>query len=163
MLTAISAQAVAGVVAVGDPASTRLVLAAVVVLVLVGLGLIIAAVWLWRETRIDDPVLLPLERMGERRWLAADPVFQRRMLEDARPDGAVPLHVLAPLPEPDLEFDHGPGSEGIADLIETGDSGAGALDVMSDSDPSADQPQETSTASSGADSSSGVQGLRPPQ
>ena len=159
MSTAMRAQSVAGMVAVGDPASTRLVLAAVVVLVLVGLGLIIAAVWLWRQTRIDDPVLLPLERMGERQWLAADPVFQRRMLEDARPDGAVPLHDLAPLPEPDLEFDRGPDPDGVADLLEGDGSGTSSTDTSA----GADEAGEAPGAAAAADVSSQGDGLRPPE
>lgn len=122
MSTVARAQAISGVFAVGDPGSTRLVLGAVALLVVVGLALIATSLWLWRETRIDDPVLLPLERMGERDFQRADPVFQRRMLDDARPPGAIALHHSAPLPEPDPDFERGPdpaGLDGILDGVES--------------------------------------------
>jgi hypothetical protein len=122
MSTVVQAQAISSVFAVGDPGSTRLVLGAVALLVVVGLALIATSLWLWRETRIDDPVLLPLERMGERDFQRADPVFQRRMLDDARPPGAIPLHDSAPLPEPDPDFERGPdpaGLDGILDGVES--------------------------------------------
>ncbi len=121
MSTVARAQMIGGVFAVGDPGSTRLVFGAVALLVLVGLGLIATSFWLWRETRIDDPVLLPLERMGERDWQRADPVFQRRMLDEARPPGAAPLHDVAPVPIPDPDFERGPDPDGLDGIIGVGE------------------------------------------
>lgn len=104
--------------AVGDPGRTRIVQGAIVVLVLVGLALAFTAVWLFRVTRPDHPVLVPLELMGQRSWRRADPVFQRRLLDEARPEGAQPLSRMRPIPEHDEEFDRGPSLADVSDLVE---------------------------------------------
>ena len=78
-------------VAANDPGSTRVVYAMVAGLALLGVAFIVVGVWLIRRTRIDPPVLGPLERMGERRWKRRDLATQRRMLDEVRPPGATPL------------------------------------------------------------------------
>ncbi len=101
---------------VGDPSRTRAVYAAILFLVALGAVLIGVAVWLVRNTRIDPVVLGPLERMGERSWRRADPVFQRRQLDEVRPSGAVPLDPTAPPPVTDDRYGTGPLVEGFDDL-----------------------------------------------
>jgi hypothetical protein len=101
---------------VGDPGRTRAVYAAILFLVALGVVLIVVAVWLVRNTRVDPVVLGPLERMGERSWRRADPVFQRRQLDEVRPPGAVPLDPTAPPPAADDRFGTGPLVEGFDDL-----------------------------------------------
>ncbi len=101
---------------VGDPSRTGTVYAAILFLIALGVGLIIVAIWLYRATRSDPPLLAPLERMGERSWRKADPVWQRRQLDDLRPPGAEPLVVSRPLPSPDAAFDLGPLAPGFDDL-----------------------------------------------
>lgn len=101
---------------VGDPGRTRAVYAAILFLVALGVVLIVVAVWLVRNTRVDPVVLGPLERMGERSWRRADPVFQRRQLDEVRPPGAVPLDPTAPPPATDDRFGTGPLVEGFDDL-----------------------------------------------
>ena len=81
-------------VAVGDPSRDRTVYATIVLLVALGFTMIMLAVWLLRNTRPDPEVLAPLERMGQRRWRRADPVWQRRHLDEVRPGGADPLEPI---------------------------------------------------------------------
>ncbi|MEX2626133.1 MAG: hypothetical protein WD225_04580 [Ilumatobacteraceae bacterium] len=94
--------------AVGDSGSTRTVLAAIAFLVAIGIGLLVLAGWLVRATRADPEVLAPLEVMGERSWRRADPVWQRRQLDEVRPSEAEPLEPMAAPPALDAEFDLGP-------------------------------------------------------
>jgi hypothetical protein len=94
------------IVAAGDPGSTRLVYATIAGLVVIGIVLVVLGVWLIRQTRIDPPVLAPLERMGDRDWRRqTDPATQRRILDEVRPEGAEPLHSEPSPPTPDAEFD----------------------------------------------------------
>jgi hypothetical protein len=78
----------------------------VAVLVLLGLAMIVVALWLVRSTRTDPAALGPLEVMGERRWRKGDPDVRKANLDTARPQGApppapmvpmVPLDVVAPV------------------------------------------------------------------
>jgi hypothetical protein len=89
----------------GDPESTRLVYTMMVGLIVVGVVLVLLAVWILRQTRPDPEVLAPLERMGDRDWSKRDPSTQRRMLDDVRPDGAQPLATEPPPPPLDAEFE----------------------------------------------------------
>jgi hypothetical protein len=92
-------------VAAGDPRSSRIVYAMVIGLVVVGVALVWLGVWILRQTRPDLDVLAPLERMGDGDWKKKDPSTQRRMLDEVRPDGAVPL-TPEPMPPPiDAEFE----------------------------------------------------------
>jgi hypothetical protein len=105
-------------VTVGDPGRTRVVFGSVLVLMLIGVGLAFAAIWLWRSTRRDPEVLAPLELMGRRSWRRADPVFQRRSLDEIRPPEAQPLSRMSPVPQTDAEFDRGPRLGDVEDLFE---------------------------------------------
>ena len=107
----------AALVAVGDPDRDRTVYAAIVLLVALGVGMIMLAVWLLRNTRPDPEVLAPLERMGERKWRRADPVWQRRRLDEVRPGGADPLEPTSAPPATDAEFERGPQPIGFDDLV----------------------------------------------
>ena len=98
----------AALVGASDPRSSRVVYAMVVGLVAVGVVLVLIGVWILRQTRADLEVLAPLERMGDGDWKKRDPSTQRRMLDEVRPDGAVPL-TTEPMPPPidaDFEADH---------------------------------------------------------
>lgn len=106
--SSVTAIAMFPVIAVGDPVRTRTVLAAIFVLIAIGVGLIALAAWLIRSTRVDPEVLAPLEVMSERSWRRADPVWQRRRLDEVRPDEAEPLDPTIPPPPTDAEFDEGP-------------------------------------------------------
>jgi hypothetical protein len=106
---------------VGDPDGTRAITAIVALLVVLGLGLVMVAVWLFRVTRPDPEVLAPLEVMGERKWRRADPVWQRRRLDEVRPDGAEPLQPSAAPPDLDEAFDLGPAATGFDDLQDAHD------------------------------------------
>ncbi len=92
-------------VAAGDPDATRTVYAVVIGLAVVGLALLVVAIWLVRQTKVDPELLAPLERMDDRRWMSRDPATQRRMLDEVRPDGAEPLHRERPVPAVDEEFE----------------------------------------------------------
>ncbi len=104
------------VAVVGDPDGTRRVTAIIALLISIGIGLVMLAVWLHRVTRPDPEVLAPLELMGERAWRRGDPVWQRRRLDEVRPDGAEPLQPSAAPPEIDAAFDAGPTASGFDDL-----------------------------------------------
>jgi hypothetical protein len=101
---------------IGDPDSTRTVIAIIALLVVVGLALVMLAFWLRRTTRPDPEFLAPLEVMGERSWLRGDPVWQRRRLDEVRPESAAPLKRAALPPRLDESFDAGPSGSGFDDL-----------------------------------------------
>ena len=111
-----AAAAFALVAAVGDPEGTRAVTAIVALLVVLGILLVMVAVWLFRTTRPDPELLAPLEVMGDRSWRRGDPVWQRRRLDEVRPEGAEPLQPSAAPPELDEAFDLGPVASGFDDL-----------------------------------------------
>jgi hypothetical protein len=92
-------------VAAGDPESSRLVYAMVIGLIVVGVALVVLAIWILRQTRPDLDVLAPLERMGDGDWKRRDPSTQRRMLDEVRPDGAEPLVSQPPPPPIDADFE----------------------------------------------------------
>jgi hypothetical protein len=102
--------------AVGDPDGTRTVTSVVALLVVLGIGLVMLAVWLFKLTRPDDELLAPLEVMGERKWRRADPVWQRRRLDEVRPPDAQPLQPSVAPPDLDEAFDQGPSASGFDDL-----------------------------------------------
>src|SRR5687768_18227228 len=74
------------------------------------------AVWLFKTTRPDPELLAPLDVMGERKWRRADPVWQRRRLDEVRPPEARPLSPSVAPPEFDEAFDQGPTASGFDDL-----------------------------------------------
>jgi hypothetical protein len=107
----------AAFVAVGDPGRDRTVYATILLLVALGFTLIMLAVWLFRNTRPDPDVLAPLERMGERKWRGADPVWQHRNLDEVRPHEADPLEPSSAPPATDDDFERGPQPIGFDDLV----------------------------------------------
>lgn len=109
-------EASAFAVDIGDPDSTRTVWAIVALLVVLGLGMVMLAFWLRRSTQPDPEFLAPLELMGERAWRRGDPVWQRRRLDEVRPEGAEPLRRAAAPPRFDESFDAPPSADGFDDL-----------------------------------------------
>jgi len=102
---------------VGDPEGTRTITSIVVLLAVLGIALVMIAFWLFRLTRPDKELLAPLEVMGERKWRRADPVWQRRRLDEVRPAEAQPLQPSAAPPDFDEAFfERIPVSSGFADL-----------------------------------------------
>ena len=73
------------------------------------------AIWLFRLTRPDKELLAPLEVMGERKWRRADPVWQRRRLDEVRPDDAQPLQPSAAPPD----FDEASSTRGRRRRVST--------------------------------------------
>lgn len=138
-----------------DPGSTRLVYAMIFGLIAVGVLFIVLALWLIRRTRVDPEVLAPLERMGDSAWLKRDSSTQRRLLDEVRPPGAVPLRAEPAAPKIDEEFDTqsqrpaaslsdlGPGV-----LPERDSTPAGAVDSLDvpDADPEQAEPAESEAA-----------------
>lgn len=55
-----------------------------VALIVVGLVLLAVTVWFWRESRPDNPVLGPLEVIGEKAFKDADEATRKEMLRKAR-------------------------------------------------------------------------------
>ncbi len=106
----------AAVGSVGDPEGTRAITSIIALLVAMGLALVMVAIWLHRSTRPDPELLAPLEMMGERKWRRADPVWQRRRLDELRPEGAKPLEPVTAPPDIDEAFDRGPAASGFDDL-----------------------------------------------
>lgn len=68
-------------------------------LLLAGLVLSWVTIRWWRGTKPEPPALAPLEVMGDRKWRQAADGERRRLIEDHRPDGAVPSNLFIP-PEP---------------------------------------------------------------
>jgi hypothetical protein len=102
---------------VGDPEGTRTITSIVVLLAVIGTALVMLAFWLFRLTRPDKELLAPLEVMGERKWRRADPVWQRRRLDQVRPTDAQPLQPSAAPPDFDEAFfEHVPAAAGFDDL-----------------------------------------------
>lgn len=88
----------------------------IALLVALGVGLMVLARWVYRRTRPDPALLAPLEVMGDRSWQRADTVWQRRRLDEVRPDGAEPLVRTVAPPVVDESFDRGPAAHGFDDL-----------------------------------------------
>lgn len=122
---------------IGDPDGTRTVTSIIALLVALGLGLAMLAVWLYRTTRPDPELLAPLEVMGEHKWRRADPVAQRRTLDEVRPTHARPLEPSAAPPVIDEAFDAGPSAPGFDDLH--ADADAGAAEGPADGEPAPDR------------------------
>lgn len=114
-----------------EPDRSSTVWALVALLVVLGIALVMLAVWMVRMTRPDPEVLAPLERMSDRAWRNTDPVWQRRELDELRPEGAEPFERMAAPPDLDEQFDEGPQAPGFDDLrgdqvLVGGDGEAGA-------------------------------------
>jgi hypothetical protein len=136
------------IAAIGDTEGTRAVTAIIALLVVLGIVLVMVAVWLVRSTRPDPEVLAPLEVMGDRSWRRADPVWQRRKLDAVRPDGAEPLLPSVAPPDLDEAFDLGPAASGFDDLHDDVPAADGSDEqtVSSDGDRLDDGPADASDA-----------------
>jgi len=122
---------------VGDPAGTRTIASIVLLLAVLGTALVMVAFWLFRLTRPDKELLAPLEVMGERKWRRADPVWQRRRLDQVRPTDAQPLQPSAAPPDFDEAFFEQPAAAGFDDLH---DDTRDATHASADSSPPVDEP-----------------------
>ena len=89
---------------------TRELWSIVTLLAVIGVGLVMLAVAVFRLTRPDRELLAPLEVMGRRKWRNSDPVWQRRELDAVRPPAAQPLSPARLTPEPLPGFEAGPAA-----------------------------------------------------
>jgi len=130
----------------GDPASTRLVYAMVIGLVVIGILLFVLGIWILRQTRPDLEVLAPLERMGDGDWKKEDPSTQRRMLDELRPEGAQPMVPATSPPsiDPDFEQDDHP-------VTSFSDLGPGVTDEERELTPDGSDQSATSFSDLGPD------------
>lgn len=55
-----------------------------VALIVAGIALLGVTAWFWRSARADDPVLGPLEVIGDRKFKEADEAERKEMLRQAR-------------------------------------------------------------------------------
>ena len=106
----------AALIAAGDPEGSRTMTAIIALVTVLGLTLVMVAVWLFRTTRPDPELLAPLEAMSARKWRRGDPVWQRRRLDELRPNGSQPLAPSVAPPDIDEAFDLGPAGTGFDDL-----------------------------------------------
>ncbi len=81
--------------AAGDPRATRVIYAIVIALIVVGVVLVVLAIWMIRRTRADPELLGPLERMSESKWRKSGPEARRALLDEVRPAGAAAADVAA--------------------------------------------------------------------
>lgn len=132
--------ALPALIAAGDPRSTRLVYALVIGLVVIGIALVVLGVWLVRQTRYDPELLAPLERMGDHEWQSCDPVAQRRLLDEVRPEGAVPLQAMPSPPPLIVDFEDIVHDEPLSDLgadLDSTDDNSAASSSLDDPTPPA--------------------------
>jgi hypothetical protein len=124
---------------VGDPAGTRTITAIVVLLAVLGVALVMIAFWLFRVTRPDKELLAPLEVMGERKWRRADPVWQRRRLDEVRPADAQPMQPSAAPPDFDEAFfERAPAARGFEDLHDDAHPNGASTDADADAEGDAE-------------------------
>jgi len=55
-----------------------------IVLVVAGLALVAVTAWFWNSARPDNPVLAPLEVMGDDAYLNADEETRKELIRQAR-------------------------------------------------------------------------------
>lgn len=91
--------------AAGDASETRTVYVVVAALGLIGVALIVLAIWVIKQTRPDPELLAPLERMQDRSWRTQEPAQRRRDLDEVRPPGARPVVQNPGVPAVDDEFE----------------------------------------------------------
>jgi hypothetical protein len=92
------------IVAADNAPETRTVYAVVAALIVIGVALVILAIWLVKQTRPERELLAPLERMNDRAWRKQEPAQMRRDLDGVRPADAHPVVRGQDLPEVDDEF-----------------------------------------------------------
>jgi hypothetical protein len=97
-------ESAATAVAVGDASATRTVYAVVGALGVIGVALVVLAIWLIKQTKPDRELLAPLERMNDRSWRKQEPAQMRRDLDEVRPPGARPVVRGQQVPDVDDEF-----------------------------------------------------------
>jgi hypothetical protein len=156
---------------VGDPEGTRTITSIVALLVVLGIGLVMLSVWLFKVTRPDKELLAPLEVMGERKWRRADPVWQRRRLDEVRPPTAQPLQPSAAPPDLDEAFLHGPTASGFDDLHDDahvphetdaeGEAPAAARPATDACEVGGEQQEPDASVATEASNSNGEAGDRP--
>src|SRR5262245_11535188 len=115
----------------------------VAVLVLLGLGMIVLALWLVRSTRSDPQALGPLELMADRRWHKGDDDHRQANLETARPAGAWP-------PAPMVAFESADGD--VAGTV----SDASAAGVAAAEDTVDEPPAADADGEAGSESADGI-------
>lgn len=92
------------IVAADNAPETRTVYVVVAALGVIGVVLVILAIWLIKQTRPDPQLLAPLERMNDRAWRKQEPAQMRRDLDEVRPADARPVVRGQDVPEADDEF-----------------------------------------------------------
>jgi hypothetical protein len=55
-----------------------------ITLIVVGVALLVVTVWFWRASRPDDPVLGPLEVIGDKAFKDADEATRKELLRTVR-------------------------------------------------------------------------------
>jgi hypothetical protein len=99
----------AGLIASGtfdDPANARVIYLAVAGLLLLATLLAVGTWWWWRSSKVEHPVLGPLEVMSTRRWWKGDFHDRQRRLEAVRPDHVDPEDADAPALASAVDLDH---------------------------------------------------------
>jgi hypothetical protein len=86
-----------------DPDNARLLYLAAGGLALAGLVLLAVTVWWWRSSRVESPVLAPLEVMGWRRWAKSTWSERKRLVDQVRPDDSLALSD-APIPPEEIDL-----------------------------------------------------------
>jgi hypothetical protein len=86
-----------------DPENARLLYLAAGGLAVAGLVLLAVTVWWWRSSRVESPVLAPLEVMGWRRWTRSTWSERKRLVDEVRPDDSLALSD-APIPPEEIDL-----------------------------------------------------------
>lgn len=97
----------------GDTSATRTVYAMVIGLGVIGVALVVLAIWLIKQTKPDPQLLAPLERMDDRAWRKQAPAEMRRDLDSLRPPGAQP--VIRPKDVPALDAEVASNGSALGD------------------------------------------------
>ena len=123
-----------------DPQNARIIYLAAAGLVVLAVGLAISTFLWWRHSKVEHPVLGPLEVMGTRRWWKSDFATRTMRLEQARPSADGDEPVDGPVVEPvDLLAMMSADPDDFADLADPSpaqdDTSAAELPVTDDDDP----------------------------
>lgn len=94
----------AALAAAGDTSATRTVYGVIIALGVIGLALLVLAIWLIKQTKPEPQLLAPLERMDDRAWRKQEPAQMRRDLDSLRPPGARPVVREKGVPDIDADF-----------------------------------------------------------
>lgn len=101
-----------------DTRHATIIYAAAGGLVLLGLVLIAVTVVWWRTSRVEHPVLAPLEVMGDRSWWKATDAERRRLVSAVRPaiEGAVAAAPPVMVDLDEMERGGPPAFDDLADV-----------------------------------------------